>query len=59
MPTGPCPKMIHASAGRDISRAHEVLAWAPRVPVKEGLARTIDYFERLLVEEGVREAIVG
>lgn len=51
--------MIHASAGRDISRAHEVLAWAPRVPVKEGLARTIDYFERLLAEEGVREAIVG
>jgi UDP-glucuronate decarboxylase len=29
----------------DISRAKEHLAWEPRVPLREGLARTIDYFE--------------
>ena len=32
----------------DISRAQEVLAWAPRVQLREGLAKTIAYFEQLL-----------
>ena len=32
----------------DIARAKELLAWAPRTPLKEGLAHTIGYFERLL-----------
>ena len=29
----------------DISLAGELLGWAPSVPLKEGLARTIDYFK--------------
>ncbi len=28
----------------DITRARAILRWEPRVPVEEGLARTIDYF---------------
>jgi UDP-glucuronate decarboxylase len=32
----------------DITKAREVLGWAPRVQLEQGLARTIDYFERLL-----------
>jgi dTDP-glucose 4,6-dehydratase len=31
----------------DISRAKELLGWEPRVPVREGLARTIAYFKGL------------
>src|SRR5262252_429828 len=36
----------------DISRARELLSWAPRTPLKEGLVRTVAYFERLLTEKG-------
>ena len=32
----------------DISRAHEQLGWQPVTELKEGLQRTIDYFERAL-----------
>jgi UDP-glucuronate decarboxylase len=43
----------------DISRAQELLSWAPRTPLKEGLVRIISYFERLLTEEGVGALITG
>jgi UDP-glucuronate decarboxylase len=42
----------------DIAKARKLLDWAPRTPLKEGLVRTIAYFEELLKEEGVR-AVVG
>jgi UDP-glucuronate decarboxylase len=32
----------------DISLAQELLAWAPRVQLRDGLTKTIEYFERLL-----------
>ncbi len=32
----------------DISRARELLKWEPRVPLEQGLERTIDYFRDLL-----------
>ena len=32
----------------DITRARSILGWEPRVPLEEGLSRTIDYFRRLL-----------
>ena len=41
----------------DISRARELLSWAPRTPLKEGLVRTIAYFERLLTEKGIKERL--
>lgn len=33
----------------DISRAREVLGWEPAVPLSEGLARTVDYFQGVLI----------
>jgi dTDP-glucose 4,6-dehydratase len=32
----------------DISQARAVLGWEPKVPLREGLERTIDYFRRAL-----------
>ena len=34
----------------DITRARTTLGWEPKVPVREGVARTIEYFRRLLAE---------
>ena len=36
----------------DISLAHALLGWQPRVALDDGLARTIAYFDRLLTERG-------
>ena len=32
----------------DIARAREILGWEPKAPLREGLIRTIDYFDGLL-----------
>jgi UDP-glucuronate decarboxylase len=42
----------------DISKANDVLAWSPRTELKEGLARTIAYFEGLLRDETIRPFIL-
>jgi UDP-glucuronate decarboxylase len=42
----------------DISRANELLGWKPRTPLKEGLARTIAYFERLLSDRRIRDSAI-
>ncbi|MBO0710952.1 MAG: GDP-mannose 4,6-dehydratase, partial [Acetobacteraceae bacterium] len=34
----------------DITRAREQLGWEPRIPLEQGLRKTISYFERLLAE---------
>jgi UDP-glucuronate decarboxylase len=34
----------------DISKARELLGWAPKVPLREGLKRTIEYFDGLMKE---------
>src|SRR5437870_2449551 len=34
----------------DIAQAKAILEWQPRTPLRPGLARTIDYFDRLLGE---------
>ena len=41
----------------DISKAQELLAWAPRTALKTGLKQTITYFEKLLSEKGIREML--
>jgi len=41
----------------DISNAQAVLGWGSRTPLAEGLKRTIAYFEGLLREPGLREAL--
>jgi UDP-glucuronate decarboxylase len=43
----------------DISRARDLLSWRPCTPLKEGLVRTVSYFETLLTEKGMRESIIG
>jgi UDP-glucuronate decarboxylase len=43
----------------DISRANDLLAWRPRTALREGLARTIAYFEMLLSDQGVREMLTA
>ena len=50
----PLPRDDPRQRRPDISLAHEHLGWTPRVPLEEGLMRTIRYFERRLREETVR-----
>jgi UDP-glucuronate decarboxylase len=42
----------------DISKAHDILSWQPRTPLKEGLVRTIEYFEKLLSDRSVQSLLV-
>jgi UDP-glucuronate decarboxylase len=42
----------------DISRANELLSWTPRTALKDGLARTIAYFDELLKEKGIRDMLL-
>ena len=35
----------------DVSKARKLLDWQATTPLREGLARTIDYFDRLLKED--------
>lgn len=41
----------------DISKANELLGWKPVTPLEKGLTKTIEYFEELLRQPGVRELI--
>jgi len=43
----------------DISKAHDLLGWQPRTPLKEGLIRTISYFEELLKDQSVHRMLVS
>src|SRR5918994_2042430 len=42
----------------DVSKAQEALSWVPRTPLREGLGRTIEYFDKLLQDETVRVRVV-
>jgi UDP-glucuronate decarboxylase len=46
----PLPEDDPSQRQPDITLAKERLAWQPEVPLEQGLARTIAYFERLLRE---------
>jgi len=41
----------------DISKAQKLLGWKPATPLKEGLKKTITYFEALLREPGTMDVI--
>jgi UDP-glucuronate decarboxylase len=43
----------------DISRANDLLSWRPKTPLREGLARTIAFFETLLSDQGVRAMLAA
>ena len=57
--TGSASKIIHRPLPQDdpkqrqpdISKAQELLGWQPILPLADGLARTIAYFEELLTKE--------
>ena len=63
--TGSKSRIVHKSLPEndprqrrpDISRAQELLSWTPRTPLKEGLIRTISYFETLLGDNALRDAL--
>ncbi|MDX9793897.1 MAG: SDR family NAD-dependent epimerase/dehydratase, partial [Kiritimatiellia bacterium] len=43
----PLPKDDPKRRKPDIALAQELLGWTPEVPLREGLARTINYFRTL------------
>jgi UDP-glucuronate decarboxylase len=54
----PLPENDPKQRQPDISLAQKLLDWKPHVPLKEGLAKTIAYFERLLADQGLRAQLV-
>jgi UDP-glucuronate decarboxylase len=44
---GPMPKDDPKRRKPDITLARELLGWEPKIPLCEGLSRTIDYFRRM------------
>jgi len=42
----------------DISKANDILKWAPKTKLAEGLRKTIEYFENLLSDNVVRGSII-
>ena len=43
----------------DISNAYDVLSWAPRTSLKDGLARTIAYFDDVLADQSIRSLVLS
>jgi UDP-glucuronate decarboxylase len=41
----------------DISRANQLLSWSPRTTLRDGLRKTIAYFEQLLSDQKLREIL--
>jgi UDP-glucuronate decarboxylase len=64
--TGSRSKIVHRPRPQDdprqrrpdISKAHDLLGWAPKLALKDGLVRTIAYFEELLRDQTIRPLIV-
>ena len=54
----PLPENDPKQRQPDISRARHLLDWKPQVPLKEGLTKTIAFFERLLAEPDLRAQLV-
>jgi UDP-glucuronate decarboxylase len=54
----PLPENDPKQRQPDISRANDLLGWKPHVQLKEGLTKTIAYFERLLADQGLRAQLV-
>jgi len=43
----------------DITRAREMLGWAPTVPLRDGLKRTVDYFARRIKSSPIPETMTA
>jgi UDP-glucuronate decarboxylase len=65
--TGSRSRVVHRRRPQDdprqrrpeISKAHDLLKWAPQTALREGLMKTIAYFEDLLKDEAVRPFIIN
>jgi UDP-glucuronate decarboxylase len=63
--TGSRSQIVHRRLPQDdprqrqpnIAKAQDLLGWKPTTPLKEGLTKTISYFEGLLREPGITELI--
>jgi len=63
--TGSRSRIVHRPRPQDdprqrrpeISKANDLLKWAPRTELHGGLVRTIEYFEKLLTDEAIRPLI--
>jgi UDP-glucuronate decarboxylase len=63
--TGSRSRVVHRSQVQDdprqrrpdISKAQDLMSWSPSTPLKEGLIRTIVYFEKLLSDRNLAELI--
>jgi len=53
----PLPENDPRQRQPDISEADRILNWRPTVPLKEGLNRTIAYFETVVVEGKLERAL--
>ncbi len=51
----PLPKDDPVRRRPDITRARQLLGWSPTVPLREGLRKTIDYFDDFLRERGLKD----
>ena len=64
--TGSRSRMVHRPLPQDdpqqrrpdISKANDKLAWTPQVPLRDGLIRTIKYFDGLLNDAAIRPHIL-
>jgi UDP-glucuronate decarboxylase len=43
----------------DISKAQQLLSWRPETPLKDGLVRTIEYFEKLLSHHDIQSVLAN
>ena len=55
----PLPENDPRQRRPNISQAQELLSWAPSIPLKDELIRTIAYFENLLSDSRVRDGLIG
>jgi UDP-glucuronate decarboxylase len=53
----PLPENDPRQRQPDISLAKKQLSWEPHTQLKEGLTRTIAYFEKLLADANTREIL--
>ena len=65
--TGSRSKIVHRPLPQDdprqrrpdISKANDLLDWAPRTELKYGLTKTIAYFDDLLKDQAIRTSVLG
>jgi UDP-glucuronate decarboxylase len=55
----PLPSDDPRQRNPDIRKAREVLGWTPKVPLEEGLRKTIGYFSNLLAEQAAESQIAA